>query len=149
MNSQKVYIQKLYSDSTLPDKKTNGAAGYDVYAYCKDGDVEIEPGMIRLIPTGIAVEIPIGYHIEIRPRSGLSSKNGILIPNSPGTIDLDYRGEIFIPLLNISKQVFYVKHMMRVAQLLIRETIEIDWEIVEELGKTNRGNSGFGSTGSF
>lgn len=146
---QKLTIKwnKLYSDTFCPQRKTAGSAGYDIFSHCREGDIEIEPGLIRLIPTGFAVEIPGDYHLEIRPRSGLSTRYAIIMPNAPGTIDADYRGEVFIPLMNLSKEMFYVSNRMRIAQMLVRQNYEIEWQMVEELAASERGKEGFGSTG--
>ncbi|MCE9499790.1 MAG: dUTP diphosphatase [Leptospira sp.] len=104
--------------------------------------------MISIVPTGIFLEIPTGFDAEIRPRSGLSTKHRVIIPNSPGTIDSDYRGEILVPLLNLGDTDFTVSSDMRIAQLVLRTSISIEWSIAEELDqKSVRGDSGFGSTG--
>lgn len=133
----------------LPEYKTIGSAGMDVYAYVKEGvDIIIGPGDRALIGTGLSVAIPEGFEIQVRPRSGLAFKNGIAVLNSPGTIDSDYRDEIGIILMNHSKQGFRVQHGDRIAQLVLAPVWQIDWEIVDDVNRigTNRGG-GFGSTG--
>ncbi len=146
MSLMKISVQKIHSDSVLPELKTVGSAGYDLFAYAKDG-MTAEPMKVCLVPTGLRFEIPSGFDFEIRPRSGLSTKHMLLIPNSPGTIDSDYRGELFIPILNLSKEVFQITHSMRIAQLLIRKTIHTEWIVSDSLLDTERGAGGFGSTG--
>ncbi|MDV6234725.1 dUTP diphosphatase [Leptospira ellisii] len=143
----KIAVKKLKQNAELPLLQTKHSAGYDVHA-CLDSDLILEPGKVVLVPTGLAFSIPEEFHFEIRPRSGFSTKNRILIPNSPGTIDSDYRGELMIPLLNLGESAFVVEHGMRVAQLLIRKTWYADWELVNDFAdETARGTGGFGSTG--
>lgn len=142
----KILVNKIHSDSVLPELKTKGSAGYDLFAYAKEG-LTAEPMKVCLVPTGLRFEIPEGFDFEIRPRSGLSTKHMLLIPNSPGTIDSDYRGELFIPILNLSQEAFHITHAMRIAQLLIRKTIYAEWSVSEILPETERGAGGFGSTG--
>ena len=140
-------IKKLFPDVTLPAKQTAGSAGLDIEAYCP-GDVVINPGQCILVPTGMIFEIPDGYDIEIRPRSGLSTKNLLLLPNSPGTVDADYRGEVKVALFNLSPLAFTVTHKMRIAQLILRKNLEFSWQEKNELDKSHgRGEGGFGSTG--
>ncbi|PJZ70369.1 deoxyuridine 5'-triphosphate nucleotidohydrolase [Leptospira perolatii] len=141
-----ISVKKIRENAMLPDRKTSGAAGYDLCT-CLDQAIDLPVGEVKLVPTGLAFAIPEGYHFEIRPRSGFSTKFAILVPNSPGTIDSDYRGELFVPLLNLGKEPFRLEAGMRIAQLLIRKTVVADWDIVEELPETERGAGGFGSTG--
>lgn len=133
-------------DLPLPKYMSNGAAGIDLYAKV-DEDVVIKPGEIKLIGTGIMIQLPEGYEAQIRPRSGLALNNGITMLNSPGTIDSDYRGEIKLILTNFGKIDFIVKRGLRIAQMIINK-VEIP-EIVEvdELDETLRGENGFGHTG--
>ncbi|HHV73643.1 MULTISPECIES: dUTP diphosphatase [unclassified Thermoanaerobacterium] len=133
-------------DLPLPKYMSNGAAGIDLYAKV-DEDVVIKPGEIKLIGTGIMIQLPEGYEAQIRPRSGLALNNGITMLNSPGTIDSDYRGEIKLILINFGKIDFIVKRGLRIAQMIINK-VEIP-EIVEvdELDETLRGENGFGHTG--
>lgn len=142
-----IKILKVHHDSFIPEIQTKGAAGYDLHAYCPDG-IDISAMDIILVPTGIKIEIPEGYDVEIRPRSGLSTKNKLLVPNSPGTIDCDYRGEIFVPIMNLGKESFRISHGLRIAQMLIRKTFHIEWkEVIEFETATSREDKGFGSTG--
>lgn len=144
----KLHIKKLENakDLPLPCVMTKGSAGMDVYANVNEQTV-INPGTIKLIPTGIAISLPEGYEAQIRPRSGLALKHGISIVNTPGTIDSDYRGEIQIILINFGSQPFTINRGDRIAQMVINK-IELPQVIeVEELDKTKRGDGGFGSTG--
>ena len=146
MNS--FFIKKLYEDAKIPTQKSDGAVGYDLYAYCPK-EIMIQKQQISLVPTGIAFEIPKGYFLEIRPRSGLSTKY-MLIPNSPGTIDNDYRGEVFVPILNLSNENFTIKNHMRFAQLLIQKAYNYKFQEISEFSKaTERNEDGFGSTGLY
>lgn len=147
MKSIPIKVQKISKDVLLPERKTKGSAGYDVYAYLPQKSVVVPKGKIELIPTGLFLEIPENYEIEIRPRSGLSTKNYLLIPNSPGTIDSDYRGQLFIPMLNLSDSDFEVIHQMRIAQMFIRESFGILWNETDSINSTDRNSQGFGSTG--
>ncbi|MCB1142839.1 MAG: dUTP diphosphatase [Leptospiraceae bacterium] len=148
MDRVEVKIKKLREDVLIPAVQTFGSVGYDVYSYCPEG-IPIPSGEIVLIPTGFSLEIPVGYDIEVRPRSGFSTKTKILIPNSPGTIDSDYRGEVFVPLFNLSGSDFLLEHHTRIAQILLRKSLSIEWELTEEdLSQTSRGEGGFGSTGT-
>lgn len=146
MNPVPVKIQKLHMDVNLPARQTPGAAAYDVFAYCPAG-IEIPPGESRLIPTGFKLEVSPAFFIEIRPRSGLSTKNSLIMPNSAGTIDSDYRGEVFVPLFNLGKNTFKIEHKMRIGQMLVIPVYSIDWIETEDLSETQRATGGFGSTG--
>ena len=129
-----------------PTYQTNGASGMDLYAAVENKTI-ILPNCVLLIPTGFSVEIPIGYEAQVRPRSGLASKFGIVIPNSPGTIDSDYRGEIKVILMNLGKENFTINRGDRIAQLVIAKYEKISWEEVDILSVTERGDGGFGHTG--
>ena len=131
----------------LPAYQTAGAAGMDLHA-AVDGDVRIEPGAIVLVPTGIEIAIPSGYEAQVRPRSGLAVKHGISLPNTPATIDSDYRGEIRVPLINLGREPFVVSRAMRIAQLVVAPVARVAWEEVGELPPTVRGSGGFGHSGS-
>ena len=133
-------------DLPLPDYQTNGAAGMDLCAALGD-DIVIAPGDFTAIPTGLAIALPAGLEAQIRPRSGLAFKHGITVLNSPGTIDSDYRGEIKIALINHGKSPVTISHGMRIAQMVIAQTIQAQLQPVDQLDKTERGASGFGSTG--
>ena len=130
----------------LPAKMSDGAAGIDLRAAVSD-DTSIAPGEIRLIPCGFAMAIPAGYEAQVRPRSGLSTKHGITLINSPGTIDSDYRGEVHVPLINHGKQDFIVTRGMRIAQMLILPVPPVELIEVDVLDETARGAGGFGHTG--
>ncbi|MCL4170121.1 UNVERIFIED_CONTAM: hypothetical protein GTU68_061761 [Idotea baltica] len=110
-------------------------------------DITLAPGERKLVKTGLAMELPQGYEAQIRPRSGLAIKNGVTLVNSPGTIDADYRGEIGVILINHSAENFVITPGMRVAQMVIAKYERVSWNIVEELGESERGEGGFGSTG--
>ncbi len=142
----KIAVKKLKEKANLPEIKTSGSAGYDICA-CLDASLELPVGEVKLVPTGLSFAIPDGYHFEIRPRSGFSTKFRILIPNTPGTIDSDYRGELMVPLLNLGNEPYLLEDGVRIAQLLIRRTWHTDWEVVNELPTSVRGEGGFGSTG--
>jgi dUTP pyrophosphatase len=128
----------------LPKYATDGAAGMDVLAA---EDVTLEPGMRHAVATGLSVAIPAGYEIQVRPRSGLALKHGISVPNTPGTIDSDYRGELKIILINHGAEPFPIHRGDRVAQLVLAPVTQARWEEVEQLDETARGAGGFGSTG--
>jgi dUTP pyrophosphatase len=130
----------------LPAYETEGSAGMDIMAAVND-DTIIEPGQIKLIPTGFAVAIPQGYEIQVRPRSGLAVKNGITLINSPGTIDSDYRGEVKVGLVNLGTDPFTVIRGARIAQMIVTPVQRARLVEVEGLDRTKRGVGGFGHTG--
>lgn len=130
----------------LPHYATEHSAGMDFYAAI-DAPITIKPGERTLIPTGMCIALPEGYELQIRSRSGLSLKNGIICLNSPATIDADYRGEIGIILANMGQEAFTVERGMRVAQMVIARYTRAEWDVTEELSETVRGAGGFGSTG--
>ncbi|NIZ08893.1 dUTP diphosphatase [Pseudooceanicola sp. HF7] len=148
-----VDIRILWEDGAdrslgLPSYESTGAAGADLRANLPDkAEVTLAPGMRKLIPTGLRLAIPEGYEVQIRPRSGLALKHGITLPNTPGTIDSDYRGPLGIILMNLGDQPFIVSHGDRVAQMLVAPVWQARWELVETLDETARGEGGFGSTG--
>ena len=129
-----------------PHYATEGSAGMDIRANIKE-DVRLKPLERALLPTGLFIELPVGFEAQIRPRSGLSIKKGLTVVNTPGTIDSDYRGEIKIVLINLSNGVQTITPGERIAQMVIARYEKITWESVEELGITERGAGGFGSTG--
>lgn len=133
-------------DLPLPQYKSELAAGLDLCA-AVDGPVEVAPGDIRLIPTGLFVEIPPGYEGQVRARSGLALKHGLMLPNSPGTIDADYRGELQVIVGNVSREPFIITRGMRFAQLVICKVEQVQIEVATELSSTARGAGGFGHTG--
>ncbi|MCI5717375.1 MAG: dUTP diphosphatase [Alistipes sp.] len=134
------------SRHALPAYQTPLSAGMDVRADL-DESVTLAPLGRAMIPTGLYVELPAGYEMQVRPRSGLAAKHGITVLNSPGTIDADYRGEIRVILVNLSNEPFTVASGERIAQLVVARHEQVEWEPVEELGTTERGTGGFGSTG--
>ena len=133
----------------LPGYQSEHAAGMDLCAAVAEAEpMVIPPGEVRLIPTGFAMAVPIGYEAQVRPRSGLAVKHAISMPNAPGTIDADYRGEVKVPLINHGPEPFTVQRGMRIAQLLIKPVPRTVWREVQELPGTARGSGGFGHTGS-
>lgn len=130
----------------LPQFETTQSAGMDLRANI-DAPVVLQPGDRALIPTGIKMALPEGYEAQIRPRSGLSYKHGISVLNSPGTIDADYRGDVGVLLINHGREAFTVEDGMRVAQMVVAQYSQFEWESVEDLDETARGTGGFGSTG--
>lgn len=133
----------------LPKYEMNGSAGMDVRAVAKQEDhiFTLQPGQRVLIPTGLYMEIPYGYEVQVRPRSGLALKQGITVLNSPGTIDHQYTGEIGIIVINHSKDSVTIAHGDRIAQIVLNKFETMDFQEVEELDATERGSNGFGSTG--
>jgi len=140
----KLKVKKLSYLAQIPAYQTDEAAGFDLHSI---EDVVVGPNERKLIGTGLSFEIPKGYEIQIRPRSGLAYKHGISVLNSPGTIDSDYRGEIKVLVINHSKEDFEIKVGERIAQAVIQEVIQATFEEVDELNTTTRGEGGFGSTG--
>lgn len=130
----------------LPRYETELSAGMDVRADLTES-VILKPLERAMIPTGLYVELPAGYEMQVRPRSGLAAKHGLTVLNSPGTVDADYRGEIRVILVNLSSEPFEVKPGERIAQLVVARHERAEWEVVEELSTTERGAGGFGSTG--
>ena len=133
-------------DLALPDYATAAAAGADLLAAI-DQDIELAPLERKIVPTGISIALPVGFEAQVRPRSGLAAKNGVTLVNSPGTIDADYRGEIGVILINLSKETFRISRGMRIAQLVVARHARAVWREVSELDRTARGAGGFGSTG--
>ena len=149
MKNLEIKILENGSGLPLPKYETHGAAGLDLLAAIKKNKkILIPPSKAEMIPTGIAIAVPIGYEAQIRPRSGLASKNGITVLNSPGTIDSDYRGEILVMLINHSKKDFEISRGMRIAQIIFQELPNFKVTKVNKLSETTRGSGGFGSTGS-
>ena len=132
---------------TLPAYATAGSAGLDLLAAIQDA-VELAPLERKLIPTGIAIALPQGYEAQVRPRSGLALKHGLTLPNSPGTIDSDYRGEIQVIVLNLGKDAVTITRGMRIAQLVVARYEQVVWKPQTSLDETARGAGGFGSTGT-
>ncbi len=134
------------TDVPLPTRMTAHAAGFDLSAAVA-GPLVLQPGDIALVPCGFALAVPPGYEAQVRPRSGLSSKHGVTMVNSPGTIDSDYRGEVHVPLINLGRLPFTIERGMRIAQMLILPVPPSEMIEVEELDETARGQGGFGHTG--
>lgn len=135
-----------FAGLTLPNHATDLAAGVDLEAAI-DAPITLQPGERQLIATGISIALPAGYEAQIRPRSGLAYKNGVTVLNSPGTIDADYRGEVKALLINHGQQPFVIERGMRIAQMVIAAHARVNWQQVETLSSTERGEGGFGSTG--
>ncbi len=149
MNRVKLNIKRIsenFNDIALPHYATEGSAGMDVRA-AVETEILIRAGEVKLVPTNLKVEIPVGYEIQVRPRSGLALKNGIGLLNSPGTIDSDYRGEVGIIMSNFSKTDFVVKRGDRIAQLVLTQYTIADIIEVDALSDSQRGEGGFGHTG--
>ena len=142
----KVLVKKLDPEVKLPEYKTSGASGMDLIAYM-DKSIELKPGESCLIPTGLSVAFPEEYEIQIRPRSGLASKNNISVLNTPGTIDSDYRGEIKVILFNHGNKNFQINNNDRIAQMILTPVIKMELEETSQLPESVRGEGGFGSTG--
>lgn len=132
----------------LPTYESAGAAGADIRANLPDrGEIVIAPGGRALVPTGLRLEIPQGYEVQLRPRSGLALKHGITLPNSPGTIDADYRGPLGVIVMNAGDAPFTVSHGARIAQMVVAPMVQASFELAGGLSETARGAGGFGSTG--
>ena len=144
----KIKIKSINDDISIPSYETSSCAGLDLRAYLPDGDIKLSPKETKLLGTGLYLEIPEGFEVQIRPRSGLALKNGVSVLNSPGTIDADYRGEIKILLINHGSEAFIVEHEMRIAQMVVARYERIDFEVVKNLSDSKRGSGGFGSTGT-
>ena len=143
----KILIKRLSSKVTMPQYKTIGSSGMDIAAFL-DNEILIQPSEKKIIPTGIKLKIPKGYEVQIRPRSGLAANNDITVLNTPGTIDSDYRGEIKVILFNHGKNIFKVDNGLRIAQMVLCPVIEAKLSEVEIIDETERGEGGFGSTGT-
>jgi dUTP pyrophosphatase len=143
----KIKVKKLSASVSVPKYKTSGSSGMDVAAHIEK-NIIIYPGEKALVSTGFSISIPIGYEVQIRPRSGLAAKKNITVLNTPGTIDADYRGEVRVILINLGKEKFIIENGDRIAQMVVCPVVQADIEEVEELSFTERGSSGFGSTGT-
>ncbi len=142
----KILIKRLSKEVSLPKYETNGASGMDIASNNKD-PIIIKPRETKIIPTGLAVAIPKGFEIQIRPRSGLAAKKQITVLNTPGTIDADYRGEIKIILINLGNEIFTIEKRSRIAQMILCPIVKAKLVEVDDLNETKRGEEGFGSTG--
>jgi len=147
MHQVQVKYKQLRKTATVPSYQSELAAGMDLYS-ANEEPVTIGVGDIAMIPLGFAMALPDQYEAQVRPRSGIASKFGVTLPNAPGTIDADYRGECCVPLINHGKKPFVVETKMRIAQMIIAPVVQAMFEVVEELDETVRGDGGFGSTGS-
>ncbi len=139
-----ILFKKLHDSAVVPEYKSARAAGADLYSVSNH---RMSPGQVAVVSLGFAVNIPAGYEIQIRPRSGLAAKHGITVLNSPGTIDSDYRGEIMVILANLGQSEFIVNVGDRIAQAVVAQVPVVQFEVVSELNTTERGEDGFGSTG--
>jgi dUTP pyrophosphatase len=146
MHAVEIRFLRLHQGAQLPAYQTEHAAGLDLHA-CIEAPVRLAPGDIAMIPCGFAMAIPHGFEAQVRPRSGLATKHGIGMPNAPGTVDSDYRGEMKVPLVNLGRAAFTVEHGMRIAQMVVAPVARATVRVVEELDGTSRGAGGFGSTG--
>ncbi len=136
----------LDRDIPLPRYMTSQSSGLDIHAAVQD-KILLDPGAIFAVPTGFAIAIPPGFEIQIRPRSGLAVRHGIGLINSPGTIDADYRGEVFIPMINLSREPFTIRRGDRIAQMILQKVYRVNFTVVEKLDETGRNTGGFGHTG--
>ena len=143
----KILIKRLSKEVPLPKYETNGSSGMDLAANIKT-NIDIDPGETAIIPTGLALSIPKGFEVQIRPRSGLAAKQKISVLNTPGTIDADYRGEIKVILINLGQQSFKVEKGLRIAQMVVCPVMQAQLKEVDDLNETERGKGGFGSTGT-
>jgi len=147
MHHVTVKYKQVSALATMPSYESEHAAGMDLYAAIAEGIV-IYSGETVVVPLGFAMALPDHFEAQVRPRSGLASKFGVTLPNSPGTIDADYRGEVCVPLINLGSETFIVEPNMRIAQMIIAPVVQATFKVVEELDETVRGGGGFGSTGS-
>jgi dUTP pyrophosphatase len=147
MKALTVKIKKLENfKGEIPQYQSTGASGVDVRAQLRT-PMTLKPGERAMIPTGLSFEIPLGFEIQARPRSGFAAKQGITVLNTPGTIDADYRGEVKIIVINLGQESVLIQDQERIAQLVVAPVIQAQFEVVEELSSTERGLGGFGSTG--
>ena len=142
----KILIKRLSKEVPLPKYETSGSSGMDLAANI-NANIDIDPGKTAIIPTGLALSIPKGFEVQIRPRSGLAAKQKISVLNTPGTIDADYRGEIKVILINLGQETFKVEKGLRIAQMVVCPVMQAQLKEVEDLNETERGKGGFGSTG--
>ena len=150
MESIDIKIQRItngFDDVALPEYSTHGSSGLDLRA-AVENDVIIPKGKVSLVPTNLRVEIPHGYEIQVRPRSGLAVKHGIGVLNSPGTIDSDYRGEVKVILFNFGEEDFVIKRGDRIAQMVLSKVYLADLKVTDDLNTSQRGEGGFGHTGT-
>ena len=143
----KILIKRLSKEVSLPRYETSGSSGMDLAANI-DANINIDPRKTAIIPTGLALSIPKGFEVQIRPRSGLAAKQKISVLNTPGTIDADYRGEIKVILINLGQETFKVEKGLRIAQMVVCPVVQAQLKEVDDLNETERGKGGFGSTGT-
>ena len=143
----KILIKRLSKEVPLPKYETNGSSGMDLAANI-NANIDIDPGKTAIIPTGLALSIPKGFEVQIRPRSGLAAKQKITVLNTPGTIDADYRGEIKVILINLGQESFKIEKGLRIAQMVVCPVMQAQLKEVDDLNETERGKGGFGSTGT-
>lgn len=141
-----VKVKRLKAEAKVPQYMSTGASGCDVFA-CLESSMEIAPGQRAAVPTGLAVEVPPGYEIQVRPRSGFAFKKGLTVVNAPGTIDSDYRGEVMVLVINLGQERVTLAPGDRIAQFVLQKVETIAWEEASELASTTREAGGFGSTG--
>ena len=146
MATVEIRFKRIHPGAQMPAYQSAEAAGMDLHA-CLDAPVTLQPGDLARIPLGFIMAIPKGHEGQVRPRSGLAAKFGVTVPNAPGTIDSDYRGEAMVALINLGRAAFTVEHGMRIAQLIVAPVLHVSVREVEELDATQRGSGGFGSTG--
>ena len=144
---KKILIKRLSKEIPLPKYETKGSSGMDLSANISSS-IDIGPGEKEIIPTGIAISVPEGFEVQIRPRSGLAAKHNITVLNTPGTIDADYRGELKVILINLGRETFKIEKGFRIAQMVLCPVVQAKFEEVENLNNTDRGKGGFGSTGT-
>ena len=147
MNTVPFQFKRLSPLAVIPHYQSKDAAGMDLHA-AVERPLVVSPGDTALVPCGFAMAIPAGYEAQVRPRSGLATKHGITMPNAPGTIDADYRGEVMVPLINLGREEFTVEPDMRIAQMVVAPVCRAEVAEVEDLPDTDRGGGGFGSTGA-
>ncbi len=146
-NTDVSVFTKLKDGAVLPEYKTKGSAGADLRAYLEE-PITLKAGERKLIPTGVFVELPEGFELQVRPRSGLALKHGISVLNTPGTVDSDYRGELSVLLVNFGTEDFKVESGDRIAQAVIAPVVQVNFIKKDELSQTERGSGGYGSTGT-
>lgn len=146
MATVEIRFKRIHPGARMPAYQSAEAAGMDLHA-CLDAPVTLQPGDLARIPLGFIMAIPKGHEGQVRPRSGLAAKFGVTVPNAPGTIDSDYRGEAMVALINLGRAAFTVEHGMRIAQLIVAPVLHVQVREVDELDATQRGSGGFGSTG--
>jgi dUTP pyrophosphatase len=146
MATVEIRFKRIHPGAQMPAYQSAEAAGMDLHA-CLDASVTLQPGDLARIPLGFIMAIPTGHEGQVRPRSGLAAKFGVTVPNAPGTIDSDYRGEAMVALINLGRAAFTVEHGMRIAQLIVAPVLHVQVREVDELDATQRGSGGFGSTG--